>query len=139
MTVAASQGAGAASVTDARASSPASETHALDSPHPLPEQPCGRRVCSITLNVVHRDTHGASQHADWLISVKDGMFDEADDSEVPKAALLSYDKLSSGKPQLTPGTVGVCTLRKGLVNSAMNRPLMSTHLGWRLVIPCKNQ
>ena len=126
-------------MADARASSPASEMRALDSLHPLPEQPRGRRVCSITLSVVHRGVHGASQHADWLISVKDGMFDEADDSEVPKAALLSYDKLSSGKPQLTPGTVGVCTLRKGLVNSAMNTPLMSTHSGRRLVIPCKNQ
>lgn len=47
-----------------------------------------------TLGTFPRDGPGRLSTADWLTSVKDGVFDEAGDSEVPKTALLSRDKLS---------------------------------------------
>lgn len=46
-----------------------------------------------TLGVFPRDGPGCLSTADWLFSVEDGVFDEADDSEVPKTALLSHAKL----------------------------------------------
>lgn len=65
-----------------------------------------------TLGVFPGDGPGRLSTADWLISVKDGVFDEADDSEVPKTALLSHDSVSSGIPQLTPRTRRCFHLKK---------------------------